>query len=457
MSQPNYTSNGGTTAVTQYLEAKPWRRTYFVLDRATGNEVTYDFDGDGQPEYAPILWVGTQSGTRYPPIVGGDGVLYQSNNFYSDQWIAGGGISGWKMDTPFISIPSEGWYAVDEPQAFSAGGNLIYNNLCCDRTGGSIDISLSGNGGAYYSYNLDSKIPGYNVRSHLNDTLPYASFGAPGINGPYGYHGDTNPPIPYNGKVYMHRSNAVIAFANASSGSTLPLFNTVPVQENLETFDDAELTDQLEEAVQKMVQAGHLRPAYTSHGTFDNASRQLCGDDMTDYWHNSGETIYILLQTLPYLSGSLKTQVQHYTQSELTTYPPFLHNHIGWAGAAREIFDVPPDANMTASPPRDENHTFKSNGGWNGEGVWGRNPFGFYALWKYAEEFGGASGLYTASLNVMGSKPEGKARAEAVVGIPGAGEGELFVEEEGGAAFEFPLGVGVVFGAAVEGEAGRQL
>ena len=67
-----------------YYETKPWRRTYFVLDRLTGLENTFDTDHDGQPEYAPVPWHGTHSGTRYPPVVGYDGVLYQSSNYQSD-------------------------------------------------------------------------------------------------------------------------------------------------------------------------------------------------------------------------------------------------------------------------------------------------------------------------------------------------------------------------------------
>jgi outer membrane protein assembly factor BamB len=67
----------GNGPVTEYFETKPWRRTYFMLRRDTGKEVTYDFDGDGKREYAPMLWHGTHSGNRFPPIVGGDGLLYQ--------------------------------------------------------------------------------------------------------------------------------------------------------------------------------------------------------------------------------------------------------------------------------------------------------------------------------------------------------------------------------------------
>ena len=62
-------TKGSTVPVTEYFEKKPWRRNYFVLDQATGNEVTYDFDHDGKPEYAPILWYYTKSGNRFPPVV----------------------------------------------------------------------------------------------------------------------------------------------------------------------------------------------------------------------------------------------------------------------------------------------------------------------------------------------------------------------------------------------------
>jgi hypothetical protein len=57
-SLPEVTSNGNTTPVTEYLEQKSWRRTYFVLNKNTGDEYTTDFDNDGKPEYAPILWLG---------------------------------------------------------------------------------------------------------------------------------------------------------------------------------------------------------------------------------------------------------------------------------------------------------------------------------------------------------------------------------------------------------------
>ena len=381
-SQPNVTLNGQTMPITEYFEQKPWRRTYFVLDRHSGQEVTYDFDQDGQPEYAPILWFGTHSGNRYPPIVGGDGVLYQSNNFISDPFIPWGHISGWKLDTPFISLPAPGRNAVDEPQGYAAGGNLIYWNRCCDRVGAAFDLSQPGTEWTYFSYNLDQLLPGYNNRyynphtENLNDV--YASFDGP--NGVYGFHADTNPPIPYQGKVYMHRSNAVIAFGPSSTPPTaLPLAETVATPPTgLTGLGQERLKARLVQEIQKMLEAGHLRPGYASHGHFDLPSQYQCGDDLVDYFHHPAETILTLLQALPHLPESMQPQVKAYLQNEFTTYPPHQYNHIGWQeGAAREAFDLPPEVEgaLVNLPPEPGTTGF----------VWGVNPHSLYAVWQYAK------------------------------------------------------------------------
>jgi hypothetical protein len=384
-SRSNNTSNGSTTPITEYFEQKPWRRTYFVLDRQSGQEVTYDFDQDGQPEYAPILWFGTHSGNRYPPVVGGDGVLYQSNNLISDPFIPWGHISGWQMDTPFISLPAPGRNAVDEPQGYAAGGNLIYWNRCCDRVGAAFDLNQPGMEWTYFSYNLDKLLPGYNegfygpTAEDVNDV--YSAFGGP--NGVYGFHADTNPPIPYQGKVYMHRSNAIIAFGVSSTApQALPLAETVvaPPSE-LTRLGPEGLRTHLAEEIQKMLAAGHLRPGYANHGHFDLPSQYQCGDDLVDYFHHPADTILTLLQALPYLPEDIQLQVKAYLQNEFTAYPPHQYNHIGWQdGAARESFDLPPEVagaliNLTPEP------------GTTGF-VWSTNPHGLYALWKYAETMG---------------------------------------------------------------------
>lgn len=353
----------------------------FVLNRQSGQEVTYDFDGDGRPEYAPFLWFGTHSGNRYPPIVGADGVLYMSNDYQSSPAIPWGHISGWKIDTPFISLPTSGRNAVDEPQGYAAGGNLIYWNRCCDRVGAAFDISQPGTEWNYFSYNLVQLLPGYNSRYFNPDPVDYthvfAAFGGP--NGVYGFHGDTNPPIPYQGKVYMHRSNAIIAFASSSSApSALPLAETVAAASpGLTQLGPAGLQARLAEEIQKMLSAGHLRPGFAIHGHFDMPSQHQCGDDLVEYFHNPADTIVTLVQALPHLPESMQPQVKAYLQAEFSAYPPYLYNHIGWRdGAAREAFDLPPEVTqaLPGLPPEVGISGF----------VWGFNPYNVYALSQYA-------------------------------------------------------------------------
>lgn len=423
-SQPEMTENGATRPITDYLEEKPWRRTYFVLDRLSGTEYTTDFDQDGQPEYAPLLWFGTHGpGNRYPPVVGGDGVLYQTNNYMSDQYIAGGQISGWQPGGSYISVVSSDWGAVDEPHAYSAGGDLIYWNLCCDRQAGAFDVTVPNIVFAdrylagilpptgvrdpnrewfYFDYNLIDLIPGYNEMTYT--WVPYyAVYGGiyGGRNGSYGFHGEVNPSIPYQGKVYMHRSNAIIAFAPQNDVPTkLDLAPVVTAGEVLTVSITTDtLYTTLAQQVEYILQAGHLRPGYQSAGTFDISARHKCGDDLMDYWHHPGDTLETLLRALPYLPDDLKTQTRAYLQSEFQVYPPYVYNHIGWRdGASREAFDLPPEASaaLVNYPPETAIYDFDG---------WGFAPQSFYALWKYAAEFGGAAEIYTASRTKLGSPP----------------------------------------------------
>ena len=386
-----------------YFAAKPWRRTVFVLNQSNGAENAE----------APVLWTGTASGTRYPPVIGVDNVLYQQNNYTSDASIARGHISGWQPDNPYITNISGDVAAVDEPHAASGGGNLIYWNLCCDRQSGSINITSPNssfpNGGVnparewiYYGYNLLSWAPGYNSLFYTaqpeNYTKPYSNFGT--VNGVYGFHGDVSPPIPYNGRVYIQRSNTIMAFSASANGATaLPLATkrfTPPA--NMDIPDQDSLIAELEAEVTKIVEAGHLRPGFMSHGLFDNSAGNTCGDDLVDYWSNSSDTLYTLLMALPHLSSGLQQTVRTYLQTEYATYPPYQYNHIGWSsGAPREAYSLPPEIAAGLTGPENKNFTLQNNGGWGGEGAWGRNPFAWYALWKYAEEFGGASSILSAS------------------------------------------------------------
>jgi outer membrane protein assembly factor BamB len=402
------------SAILNYFAQKPWRRTVFVLDRFTGQD----------RETAPVLWTGNDgSVTRYPPVVGVDGVLYQQNNYMSDPSIAGGQITGWQPGNASISIMSSDWGAIDEPHAAAAGGNLIYWNLCCDRQAGAIDITVpntifaerynqgerpptgppepnSNREWKYFGYNLPELIPGYNARYYNpqdNYESPYANFGGP--NGVYGFHSDVNPPIPYKGRVYMHRSNAIIAFGNSSGAPVqLPLALVKPAGETSGPGLGIDaLQARLQEEVQNMLDAGHLRPGYVSHGHFDLRGRSQCGDDLVDYWHQPAETIYTLLMALPHLPAAMQPAVKTYISNEFNAYPPYQINHVGWSGAPREVFDLPPEvaADLVNYPPEQNAHGY----------IWKVNPFNFYALWKYAAVFGNASAIFEASKDQLEATP----------------------------------------------------
>ncbi len=451
-SHASNTSNGQTQAITQYFEAKPWRRTYFVFNRLTGVEYTSDFDSDGNPEYAPMLWMGFKgAGNRYPPVVGADNVLYQANAYMSDPVIPGGHLTGWTPGSPYLSVISSDWGAVDEPFAYSAGGEVIYWNLCCDRQVGAIDISIPNtvfksryDGGIrpptggmdtdrewlYVNYDIDDKIPGYNVKYYGGPLDTYASFG--NQNGVYGYHGFQNAPVPYNGMVYIHRSNAVIAFTPQNVNPiSLPVAQIVAAPDQTTPVPVDELIVRLEGEVQKIIEAGHLMPGYTSSGIFDLRAKSDCGDDLVDYWHAPGEMLVVLINALPYLSPDLQDATRAYLQDEFANFPPYTYNHIGWQdGVSRDFYILPPEveAARASYPPKTINNNFEG---------WGFNPQAFYAMWKYAEEFGGAGTIFIAALGRLEVPPinailtetpqalnayiagyEGFLKLEALAGLP---------------------------------------
>ncbi len=410
MSRPNITPNGATVPVTEMLEQYPNRRSIFVLNRFTGEEYSYDFDNDGRKEYAPIAFTGGALGTVYPPIVGVDDVLYMQNWYMSSTDIPGGQISGWKLDSPHISVISSDWGARDEPHTFIGGGKYIYWNLCCDRQAGSIDLTkpnttflnnaLNGvmpptKGGdasrasQFFAYNMPQLIPGYNIMTYVWPIYNKPMGGVyGGRNGVYGWHHDGNPPIPYNGKVYIHGSNAIIALEkNATNPTQLPLVTaSTPADSAAPVMSKAEIGDHLADEVQKMIDAGHLLPGYMNGpGKFEFQGHRICGEGLTDYFHTPGETIYVLLKALPHLPAGMQADARAYIQSEYNSFPPYQYAHIGWqSGTHRTDFDIPADVVHTLSnyPPETKISGFEG---------WQINPFNIYAVWLYAEEFGGAT------------------------------------------------------------------
>ena len=394
-----------------YWEQKSYRRSTFILNAATGQEVTFDINGNGKPDYIPFFWWGDRSGMRYPPVVGGDGLFYLAQTYQvNGPYSLRGQVAGWSMGTKWLKTPSGATQANDEPLGYSAGGNVIYWNLCCDRTGGAFDIN-TGQAWNYYSYNLDSLATGYNIRTTgvfesnavevYGDSQSTSGWDnqAAGWNGVYGYHGDQNPPIPYKGRVYMHRGNAIIAWSATGGAKQLPHLPIQNVAIQPLAVSTTALRDKLASEVQKMLDAGHLRPGFGIHGAFGLVLRSGMGDNLADYFHTTADTLQTLSSAYPYLSSPLQARVKAYLQSEYTNYSPCDYTHNGWVGASREWNTLPPEVESAASGmlPNALDVTYDG---------WSWPPYMYYGLWKYAQIVGNAQAIFNSCKARLTAPPD---------------------------------------------------
>lgn len=355
---------------------KPWRRLFYVLNRSDGKEYTFDSDGDGYRETIPVVAWHAQSGNRYPPLVGPDGMLYQSN-IVQKLPISQGQVMGWRTGTPYMVLVG-GQSAIDEPQAISAGGQVIYRNLCCDRVGDYFGIGTARSMGTLWSYQmpLTQQAPGYDSMWTVLPGYPRLQGWYKGltgsVNAAYHNHGDQNPIVPYRGRLYVHRSNAIIAYGPGTGPGRLPNLTINAVPDQTQVLTQAELVSRLEAEVSKLINAGQLRPGY--YNTYQFLTRGFL-----DYFDNPGDTLYTLTRVYPFLSPTLQARVSTYLRQTFQTYfDPNMYSTTGWAnGAAREAWSIPPE--IAAVMPN-----FKP----------GIQPSGFsfmyppqnlYALWKYAQ------------------------------------------------------------------------
>jgi outer membrane protein assembly factor BamB len=354
---------------------KPYRRFYYIYQTQPGPDQTaveysMDVDKDGYPEYAPIDPFLSNSGDPYPPLVGSDGLLYMGNHYYSDGQSL---LMGWRFGTQYFALTSiQG--AGDEPNAFSSGGNILYRSICCDRVGDW--VSTNGGGGVLWVYDLSEKAPNYDEMWWFSDPdyLARLTGNYGDVNGIYHSHGDQNPLIPYNGMIFIHRSNAIIAFGSGLQRGKLPTLTINQSDQLPNPLSTSELIGRLENEIQKILAAGHLRPGYYNAGQFNSTYPEL-----NDYFSNPGETLYTLSDAYPYVSVSLQNQLKSYLMQEYDAY--FKNNlvsKIGWStGGAREWMPLPPEVGADLGNFGDV--LFADYNAWG----WTYPQYNFYALWKY--------------------------------------------------------------------------
>jgi hypothetical protein len=377
--------------IVQYFENKPHRRRVFMLNRSDGREYTYDSDGDGRTEYAPFTFTGiTQSGAKYPPVVGNDGVLYTDVDIVATRnfWTPTGALVGWKLGTRFVSRVME-WQkhaqAADEPMAFSIGGRLAYWNLCCDRESGAFDLSIPfGQPNRWWQYfgyaGRFSFLPNYQPMYFNDDENGWGVYGDP--RGVYGKHGAQNPWVPYAGKIYRQMGNTIVALApSGGASSPLPLARTVAAPGAIPLPTLGELKARLEEEIQKMIAAGHLKPGLWASNIGDftlNGNGRSLMDQGLYYFSNPGDTIYTLVRALPHLSAGLQSQARAYIQSEMTAFPIDTYAYIGHAeGASRQAATLPPEHAPEYAAIGKQTAVYNNT-------PWLFPMTAYYAAWKYA-------------------------------------------------------------------------
>ncbi|MCY2954453.1 MAG: hypothetical protein NTU53_21190 [Planctomycetota bacterium] len=138
----------------------------------------------------------------------------------------------------------------------------------------------------------------------------------------------------------------------------------------------APLRQTLTAEIQKMLQAGHLRPGYFAGGLLDSG-----GMGAWDFWTNPGELVSTLSQASPLLDPQVRASLREYLAQEIAAYPPWRIGHIGYGqGHGRELYDVPPEelngtvGRPTVSVTRDP-----------------KGPPSFdslYAMWSYGQATG---------------------------------------------------------------------
>ena len=409
------TNPNTSITIPNYFETKYHSRNVFVLNQSNGLEVNFDTDGDGKTDAVPMLKA-MPDGSMYPPVVSGfDNTLYFRMPLIESGSFAASMAHGWEYGSRYLSLPvskdagqSPDWPA-DEPTGISGGGKYLYWNLCCDRFLGTVDLSISNTNFPSVSDNRQWRYlssgggTGDQVESlpdnYFSMMEAYWWNGNPS-NNTFGQEGDNIGPTIYDGKMYIMRSNALLAYAPNGLGKQAPMSDALDPTggESAGIPSATALKVLLESEVKKIVDTPthiHLKPGFGNVGNFDSNSRSSLGDNLLDYWHYPGDIHYVLLRALHLLSPDLQEKVKTYLKKEFELYPPSQYGHIGWKdGEFRESYDWPPEmaANIAALGP--------GNSPWTN--VWGWPPQQMYALWLYAKNsLGDPIGIFNTVQNKL--------------------------------------------------------
>ena len=143
----------------------------------------------------------------------------------------------------------------------------------------------------------------------------------------------------------MIKGNALLALSpSATAASQAAPATIVTPSISPRSISPDILIAKLNDEVQKIISAGHLRPGWISSGAIDGQARVVCGGDLIDYFHNPADTLWALSVAMPYLNPALAQSTKAYLQSEYSAYNPTSISHIGWkTGASREAYDMPAD------------------------------------------------------------------------------------------------------------------
>jgi outer membrane protein assembly factor BamB len=187
-----------------YFQNHPARRSIFVLDSRTGEEA----------ETAPFLWWGNNSGQRYPPAVGPGNVIWGMMPWLTS-WYGQGRYIGWEIGSasgiPMPAPTGPDLESSDEPEAYAIIGDYIYHNDGGDGQDKGGIFKLSGGTAGFWAGFSTFKTAfgsywGRWAERKYGNNFRDGSLWA----GSTGIHGHQNPPVPLKGRVYFHRSNAVI-------------------------------------------------------------------------------------------------------------------------------------------------------------------------------------------------------------------------------------------------------